>query len=526
MVYRWRRPERYSRFRVKLTLSFILFLMLPTIPLVFVAGFAVDQARGLLVALPLDDSLEHGLAAVRLALADEEARLDAWRAGILDDSPPPAGDGVDFTMRFAHAETGWTAADLQLLAPLPEGIEADSLRADLPDPRSGDRLVLDDADFLGDEQVLFRHRGAGIFMALVKPDDVDHLEAAGVWIDPGIVEARESLDAGLSNFGRMNLYAGRSMQEVVWMLASIWLVVLAVGAFWTTGLLSRGVSDPVVALARGMEQVAAGDLDARLTIRAKDEMAVLVESFNAMTSDLQEARSRIVTAEKQAAWRDVARRIAHEIKNPLTPLRIGLHRIRGRLQSEGIWEEDQGLQESIQTMTEEVEALQRMAATFSEFAELPQPTMTEGDPGAVVRAAAALFQEGPHRAVLHLRIAEDLPRVRMDAEQVKRAVINLVKNAVESVEEGGGGHVHVRLERADEGLLLEVRDDGAGFEPGAAERLFDPDFSTKQRGTGLGLSVVSRIVADHGWRIEATSAGRGQGAVIRLWIPIAEEVSP
>lgn len=523
VIYRWRRPNRYSRLQLKLTLILILFLLVPTVPLLLVVGAAIDQARGLLVALPVDDALEQGLVAVRLALREEEARLSAWRDGL-------TGDGLiktdaarpDFTMRFERTDRDtWAPAAVRALSaggPVP----ADTLVANPPDPRGDEPRAIADAVFTGDERVLFHYRGSGVFMALVRPPEAEYLEAAGIWVDPQIVAARSSVNEGLMGFRRITLL-GRGLRDVVWILASLWLVVLTLAAFWTTRLLAGGISGPVIDLARGMERVAGGDLDTRLEIRARDEMRVLVTSFNSMTDQLREARERIVTVEKQAAWQDVARRIAHEIKNPLTPLQLGLHRVRSRLQREGIWESDDALRESIGTMSEEVEALRRMAAAFSEFAELPRPVMRVDDIESVVRSAVALFQEGPRNARIDVHVHGPIEPVAMDADLVKRAVINLIKNAVESVEATHNGHVRVRLERRGDEILLEIRDNGAGFDPGVADRLFDPDFTTKSKGTGLGLSMVARIVADHGWKISAESEGHERGATVQLLIPLGKE---
>jgi signal transduction histidine kinase len=521
LLFRWRRPERYSRFQLKLTLILLLFLLVPTVPLVYLAGSAVDQARGLLVALPVDDALEQGLEAVRLSLREEEDVLGRWIeatvAGHAPRSPLP-----DFTLRYRrNAEGNWQAEAMRLRRP-PEGVPADSLGGGLPDPGVDQAGVLGDAFFTGEERVLFHFARQGVFMALLRPPERDYLEAAGVWVAPGIVEARFDLDRGLRMFRQIAGLGGRGFQEMLWTVASLWMVILTVAAFMVSRVLSRGVSGPLLELAKGMERVAGGDLTTQVETIARDEMGVLVASFNTMTDQLREARERIVLAEKQAAWRDVARRIAHEIKNPLTPIQIGIHRIRTRLQNEGLWEADPALQESFKTMNEEVEALRRMAASFSEYAQLPQPAMKPTDLEEVFRAAAALFQQGSSRIHLNVHVKGHIPAVEMDAELVKRVLINLIKNAQESVEEAGGGQVDLRLEPGDGDLLLEVRDNGVGFDPEQAARMFHPDFTTKERGTGLGLSVVARVVADHGWRIEALSEGRGRGAILRLNIPLKQ----
>lgn len=521
MIYRWRLPHRYSRFQLKLTLALILFLLIPTVPLVYVAGTVVDQARGLVVALPLDEALESGVSAVRLALEDPEARMAAWRAVQEGQAPsrqrrlaPP-----DFTEQYEKDTDGAWQLTAFVAGPRMAEAEAGSLAAAPPDVRSANVQVLGDAGFFGNERTFFLHGNKGVYMELVAGGAQDTVRAAGIWIDSQLVEARNALDQGLKNFHRITMLAGRGFQETLWTVASLWLVILTAGAFIISRLLAGGVSGPVLELARGMETVASGDLTVKLDVPAKDEMKVLQDSFTAMTGQLRDARMRIVTAEKQAAWRDVARRIAHEIKNPLTPLQIGLHRVRSRLEKEDLWGEDDDLRESLLTMNEEVDALRRMAASFSEFAQLPQPEMRPADLEEVVRNAAALFQEGSPRAHLRVEVRGHIPRLQMDTGLIKRAVINLVKNAVESAEEAGGGDVNLTLEVVDEGVRLRISDTGVGFDPEMGERLFAPDYTTKARGTGLGLSVVARIIADHNWRVTARSAGKGQGAEIEIMVP-------
>ncbi len=486
VFYRWRRPERYSRYQLKLTVTFILFLLVPSVPLVFVAGTAVDQLRTLVVALPVDDALDRGLDVLREALTDEESRLTTWHEQLLGESVsaeqpqrPPY-----FTMSFERDGDGlWQITGFTpLTGSNVRSAFPDSLLDTPPDPRVDQRQALDDAEFFESERIFFLHGDAGVYMALVKLPESETLQGAGILISAQTVEARFALEDGLDGFRNITLLGGRGMQQFLWVLASMLMVILTLGSFFASRMLAQGVSEPVVELARGMEAVAAGDLSTTLEITAYDEMRILVDSFNMMTSEIREAREKIVQVEKQAAWRDVARRIAHEIKNPLTPIQIGLHRVRSRLEADGTWDEDDAIRESFRTMNEEVEALRRMAATFSDFAQLPQPEKRPGDLETVVRSAIALFQDGPHKARLTMEVRGQIPPVSMDADLVKRAMINLVKNAVESVEGAGGGNVMILLERQGDGLLLQVKDSGVGFAPEDAPRLFNPEFTTKTRG--------------------------------------------
>ena len=523
--YRWRHPERYSRFQLKLTLALILFLLIPTVPLLYASGSAVDVVRAFFVRLPVDEAMESGLDVVRLALTDEEQRLQAWCNEITGEGAESTSGLIppDFNLQFSRDEMGnWVISEFRAEAGR-SGFETDTLAADPPDPRIEQPQVLADVEFTWDERTFFNYRDRGVYMALIKPSESDAIECAGIWVDPLIVRARYALEEGLDKFGFITGLGGTGLQEGLWIIASLWLVILTVGAFFAARLLARGVSNPVLGLAKGMAAVADGDLNVRVDVEARDEMQVLVDSFNTMTDQLKEARERIVFVEKQAAWRDVARGIAHEIKNPLTPIQIGLHRVRTRLESDGTWETDPAIRESIQTMNEEVDALRRMAASFSEFAQLPQPDLELADLETVVRNAVALFQEGSQISRLNVRVIGQIPALKMDADLIKRAMINLVKNGVESVESAGGGEVNVVLERKGNSVQVEVRDSGIGFDPEDAARLFYPDYSTKSRGTGLGLSMVARIMADHSWQITAESNGHKTGAVMRIRIDLDRE---
>lgn len=523
--YRWRHPERYSRFQLKLTLALILFLLIPTVPLLYVSGSAVDVVRAFFVRLPVDEAMESGLDVVRLALTSEEMRLQAWCNEYTGEGTASTSNLMppDFTMQFSRDEMGnWVIGEFRRAAGR-SGSEADTLAADPPDPRVEQPQVLADVEFTWDERTFFNYRDRGVYMALIKSSESDAIECAGIWVDPLIVRARYSLEEGLDKFGFITRLGGTGLQEGLWIIASLWLVILTVGAFFAARLLARGISKPVLGLAKGMTAVADGDLNVRVDVEAHDEMRVLVDSFNTMTDQLKEARERIVLVEKQAAWRDVARGIAHEIKNPLTPIQIGLHRVRARLESDGTWETDTAIRESIQTMSEEVDALRRMAASFSEFAQLPQPNLELADLETVVRNAVALFQEGSQISRLNVRVIGQIPALKMDADLIKRAMINLIKNGVESVESAGGGEVNVVLERRGDSVQVEVRDNGIGFEPEDAAKLFYPDYSTKSRGTGLGLSMVARIIADHSWQITAESDGHQTGAVMRIRIDLDRE---
>jgi two-component system nitrogen regulation sensor histidine kinase NtrY len=208
----------------------------------------------------------------------------------------------------------------------------------------------------------------------------------------------------------------------------------------------------------------------------------------------------LLRVERMEAWREVARRIAHEIKNPLTPIQLSAQRLR-KLYGAALHGQDAALlDECTRTISTQVDQLKRLVNEFSTFARLPAVELAPGDLRAVVDEALVLYREAHREVTFHCQVAADLPLVDIDPDAIKRAVINLLDNAVHACRDApGGGVVEVALAHdASVGAVrLEVADNGTGLTPEVQARMFEPYFSTKTDGTGLGLTIVSAIVADH-----------------------------
>ncbi len=212
----------------------------------------------------------------------------------------------------------------------------------------------------------------------------------------------------------------------------------------------------------------------------------------------------LVRAERAAAWEEAARKVAHEIKNPLTPIRLAAERMRRRaaacvLQDAGATELKSVVEEGASTIVEEVGTLAGLVDSFGRFARLPAATLVPTDLGAVVGQVAKLYGDVKPGVTVVPDVPADLAEVRADGEQIKRALVNLVDNAVAATPPGGRVVIAARVER--EVASLSVTDDGPGIPPGDRDRVFDPTFSTKGEGTGLGLAITARIAAEHAGRI-------------------------
>ena len=224
----------------------------------------------------------------------------------------------------------------------------------------------------------------------------------------------------------------------------------------------------------------------------------------------------LIRAQKVAAWREVARRLAHEIKNPLTPIQLSAERLQRKLGDEGA--PHAGLvRECTSTIIGEVEALKGLVDEFSQFARMPAPRAVPSSLNLAVSEALTLYRGLFPGVTLDLVLQDDMPPVRLDAEQIKRVLINLVDNAVEAMQRQGHLVVETAHDAVHKVARVVVADDGPGILPGDRDKLFLPYYSTKGRGSGLGLAIVRRIVAEHGGNVEVSdNSPRGTRFTIEL----------
>ena len=284
-------------------------------------------------------------------------------------------------------------------------------------------------------------------------------------------------------------------------------------SFWTA---SR-VVQPLRALASSVRQVAGGKWDTRAAASSRDEIGQLAGDFNHMTEQLVEQRDRMIQAERVAAWRELARRLAHELKNPLFPLQITIENLqRARQNSPDQFEEV--FRESTSTLLAELTNLKIIIGRFSDFAKMPAPHFEPVDVNEIVRDVVKLFDPQMHaperpRVTPQLDLESGLPAIQADSEMLRRALRNLVLNALDAMP--NGGTLTVRTHHHDGKLALEVSDTGEGLTPEECERLFTPYYTTKHHGTGLGLAIVQSVVSDHHGTITVTSES-GEGATFRI----------
>jgi signal transduction histidine kinase len=309
----------------------------------------------------------------------------------------------------------------------------------------------------------------------------------------------------------------RHIQSAAMLVGGAGILLAILLSSWAAARVTR----PVEQLATAAREVAAGNLNTQVDVTSQDEVGELAEAFNRMTRELLEQKERLVQTERVAAWRELARRLAHELKNPLFPLQLTVENlIRAYEQSPQLFEEI--FREGSATLLAEINNLKQIIARFSEFSKMPQPQLQQVRVNDLVNGVMRLFQaqlQSRNGGGIECRadLQEELAPVAADPDLLHRAVSNLVLNAMDAMPQGG--ILTLRTRQNLDRQYIEVSDTGVGLTREECERLFTPYYTSKQHGTGLGLAIVQSVVSDHGGTISVQSEP-GKGTTFLIELPI------
>lgn len=338
---------------------------------------------------------------------------------------------------------------------------------------------------------------------------------------PTGADARLERTLSLPEQTGLTITASRSRRALLSTVEQLDLTVLLIGsttlgsALLITVLLSRGLARPVRALAEQAQRVIHGDPQPVVATGAR-ELVEAAAAFNQAIADLVALRKRLAVTERIAARREIARRVAHEIKNPLLPIRASVETLR-RLRARGDAAFDDYFDEATRTVLDEVARISNIVTEFTRFARLPPPSPAPFNVEEAVRRVVSLHASAG--APIDFS-AEPCPELNADRDQVVQIVTNLVQNAQQALAGRDDGKVIVRLGREHDKLVLSVSDNGPGIAPEMRGRLFEPYATTKAEGTGLGLAIVERIVVEHGGEITVGDAPGG-GATFVVKLPLS-----
>jgi len=286
-------------------------------------------------------------------------------------------------------------------------------------------------------------------------------------------------------------------------------------------LLTERIIGPLVHLEDATRRVAEGDFSFRILTRPRDELANLVDSFNGMIAELERSRRKLLQAERITAWQEIAQRLAHEIRNPLTPIKLSAQRLLKK-HEENAEDFDTVLHPAVSSIIFEVENLERMLREFGDFAKLPMPKPVPVALKGMLGEVASLYEHLSASVRIDMKEVPDTVVLAVDRNQMKRVFANLFTNAIQAMPNGGLLSLRADLVKKAHAHLcrIAVRDTGTGIAEGDMDSIFDPYFTTKTNGTGLGLAIVQRIVFDHQGNVWAESDG-STGTTFFIDLPTA-----
>jgi two-component system nitrogen regulation sensor histidine kinase NtrY len=282
---------------------------------------------------------------------------------------------------------------------------------------------------------------------------------------------------------------------------------------------------PINKLILAAKNISLGDYDSPIVApEFKNELDILVSSFNIMVSKLKDQRRELVVSNKQNAWRDIARKIAHEIKNPLTPIQLAAERLKKKYAREQIADYETFLT-CIDTIVRQVKCIGGLVTEFSNFARMPAARLENIDIVQIMREAIFL-QDGSNKNIHFHLILNSVKKCfcLVDSSQMNQVFINLLQNSVNAItEDCNNGNVYVTLKKTDTVVII-IEDDGSGFSQDALVNALDPYYTTRKTGSGLGLAVVYKIIVEHGGRIELSNSKKFGGASVRIDLPIVNKL--
>ena len=472
--------------RSRLLAAFLILALVPMAVISTVSLVQLSRAIGRWYRPGVDRSLVSALEVTKTSVTRLESTLrgqaeewaSLWPAGPHSARERAAAQadlrvaGLDFIQLYTLRDGQWTRT-AQLAPP---GV----LLANVP--------VLG-SELAATAQPQLLHTADGMLVAAA-PTVTGQMLVTGIRLSPDFYAQIDSVGHGLTYYRQLGLTAELQRRAVLLLVAG--MTILLVGlALLLSARLARQMAKPLQELSIALGRVAGGSLETRVTPTGAAEMRSLGESFNAMTQRLDEARLALLQAEREAAWRDVARKLAHEFKNTLTPMRLSLQLLEAQVE-QGPEAQRESMRRSLAAALREVESLNRLAGQFSQYARLPEPHFEPIDGLEVARSMAALVPGMP----IEVRAAGAGSHVfNADRVLLSRALSNLLLNAREACPEPGVVEAVVTAEANR--IIFEILDSGAGIPDDLKHRLFEPYVSTKRRGSGLGLSLVRDIARQH-----------------------------
>jgi len=502
----WRRTRKRSPFQARLAILFFLFVIIPIIPLTFFASHLLTQSTKMLMLPGVENALVESLDILRHQLNRRGRQFLEEHQNIQNLSQAELRQAnMCYAGHIVQQDTQNVVLHFQTIAP--GKLDQTKLYQDI------DFSSLEDRRSIG---YMGQIDSIRVFESYYTLSD-SSLIFVGFALPPEVVAAAENISMAHRQYSSINLLHETVVDEgMIGIAALVFIIFLALVSLALSRLVASGISEPIKELSSGMKKIGAGDLSYRVNAKAKDEIAFLISSFNAMAQDLKVSRENLQRAERAAAWRDIARQISHEIKNPLTPIEFSLYRLQASLPADAL--ENQDLQEAMRIIREEISSIRRITSEFSQFARMPLMDLKPRSIGDIVTQSVQLFRHQQNDIDIQYDIDENLPKVQLDEEHFRRVIHNIVKNAIEASEVNTCVHVQVsKGGQGKQGVVVFVTDQGCGMDDETRRKIFEPYFTNKKDGSGIGLFLVHKIISDHGGTIDVKSEP-GKGTVFSIML--------
>ncbi|AVQ11100.1 GHKL domain protein [Leptospira santarosai] len=313
---------------------------------------------------------------------------------------------------------------------------------------------------------------------------------------------------------------------------SIITVSIFLLAIYFSLLFARKISRPIIELANATQKISMGDTDVSLEIREAGEIGALIDSFNQMVKDLKSKDEELMQSQRIAAWKEVAQRMAHEIKNPLTPIQLSAERIRRKMKSENKEQFREIVSTGTDTIIKQVRVLEHLVNEFSDFARMPTPKLINQNLEPIILEAVKLFEHTPQIKIT-MNISKGFPQLFLDQKIILRVLTNLIKNSMEAIERKREkeelsdymGSILISASTTRKIMrrvaVISIEDNGIGISAELKQKVFEPYYSTKNNNTsGIGLAIVQKSVIDHNGHISVDSSRMG-GCRFQIELPVS-----
>ncbi len=489
-----------SRFKVKLVIFFTFISILASIPQgILSINFlktAMDSWFSSRIESALQGSLDIALQYNRTALTQlEQFSQSEVTVQIIEENYPdteetwsvltslyPQLDGMQLFLTDGTHLTFDGDSDVYL-----DHLPSTSVEGVLPRVKAGSLSILRTITFLPPPEASGHAKKLAVIFSIILPRGFD--------------TKAQNITTSLETFRQYNEFQNTFFLALL-IFFSLFSFPILLLSILIGFLLSDEIIRPIAHLEDAIQRVISGDYSFRILTRSEDELALLVSSFNSMISELEQSRTKLRQTEKVTAWQEIAQRMAHEIKNPLTPIKLSAQRIQ-RAYTQESPKLGRVIHSSVESISQEIEHLNQLLGEFRDFAKLPTPFFQETDIRNLITKVLSTYQPSYPHVEVHTDYLEQIT-VSLDPHQMTRVFSNLLKNSFESIDDEKGnisistdlvrkGHTHY--------CRIKIEDSGRGIPRDLEQKVFHPYFTTKESGTGLGLPIVERIVSDHQGRI-------------------------